>query len=106
MNKHRTYTIRVALHADAKALADLATLDSKAPLTGDVLLAEFEEGIAAAVAMDTGLVIADPFLPTAGLVEALRVTRANHERAGIRPRRRDRSVATLLRSVRVAAAAR
>jgi hypothetical protein len=99
MTTPRPYTIRLAGPADESALRTLAELDSAAPLTGSALIAEYDDGIAAAVAMDDDRAIADPFRPTAGLLIALRTTRANHVRAGIAPRRRDRAFATLLRPV-------
>ena len=77
MNAPRTdIVIRRADGSDARALSRLAALDSApAPLAGpDVLIAEVTGHIAAAV--NDGQAIADPFQPTAGLVELL------HLRAG------------------------
>ena len=65
--------IRPARPADSSDLAVLAALDSAAPLTGEVLLAEHSGGeVAAAMSLDTGAVVADPFVPTAHLIELLR----------------------------------
>ena len=91
----RQYTIRPAAPGDTAELRRLAVLDSQPSLSGDVLLAEIDGRIAAAIAMDGGRSVADPFLPTAGLVLALRTTRANHLRRGAMPGLRDRIVATL-----------
>jgi hypothetical protein len=91
----RQYTIRPATPADDGELRRLAILDSQPSLAGESLVAEFDGRIAAAVAMDGGRAIADPFLPTAALVVALRTTRANHLRRGAMPSLRDRVVATL-----------
>jgi hypothetical protein len=89
--------IRPARAADAADLADLAALDSAAPLTGEVLLAKHSGGeIAAAMSLDTGAVIADPFVPTANLVELLRTA------ARPAPRRRGRLAALPLRPLRAA----
>jgi hypothetical protein len=65
--------IRHATDADICALADLALLDSRESLTGPALIAEVD-GVARA-ALDTadGSVAADPFAPTAELVELLRL---------------------------------
>ena len=98
MSSPRSYTIRLAGPKDARALRDLAQVDSQSALTGAVLVAAFDDdGIAAAIAMEDGRVIADPFQPTAGLVSALRITRGNHVRSSTLPGRRDRAIATLLR---------
>ena len=64
--------LRQAVSADASVLADLAVLDSAKPLTGDVLLAYTGGDVVAAMSLDTGAVISDPFVPTTGLVEMLR----------------------------------
>ena len=64
-------SLRTARGADRRALARLAALDSKAAPRGPVLLAEVDGGIPAAIALDTGTVYANPFRPTAHLVELL-----------------------------------
>jgi hypothetical protein len=66
-------TIRPADLADLAALDRLAELDSSYPPTGDVLVAEVGGELWAAVEVDSGAAIADPFRPTADLVELLRV---------------------------------
>ncbi len=76
--------VRPARSVDADALRVLAALDSAAPLTGDVLLAVSGGDIAAAISLATGAVIADPFQPTANLVELLRT--AAHPAEQHRPR--------------------
>ena len=88
--------VRPARSVDADALTVLAALDSAAPLTGEVLLAVAGGEVAAAMSLDTGAVVADPFEPTAHLVDLLR-TAAHPEpqpppaqpalRAARRPRR-------------------
>jgi hypothetical protein len=65
-------TIRRATAADAFALKRLAAIDSAAPPTGDVLLAEMDNELWAAVAVESGAAIADPFRPSGDLVELLR----------------------------------
>jgi hypothetical protein len=74
MPKHETLdptvVIRAARGSDGAVLENLARMDSQRPVSGDVLVAEQDGVIVAAVAGDR--VIADPFRPTAELVELLR----------------------------------
>lgn len=70
---HLTVAIRRARDSDIALLHDLADLDSCKPLEGPVLVALVEDGIWAAIGLDDGRVIADPFLPTARAVELLRL---------------------------------
>ncbi|HEV2774467.1 MAG TPA: hypothetical protein VGV90_02650 [Solirubrobacteraceae bacterium] len=65
--------IRRATDADICALADLATLDSREPLTGPALIAEVDGVVLAALDLEDASVAADPFAPTAELVELLRL---------------------------------
>jgi hypothetical protein len=73
-----TVVIRAARGSDGTALENLARMDSQRPPVGDVLVAEQDGTIVAALAGDRA--IADPFRPTADLVELLRVRagRASH----------------------------
>jgi hypothetical protein len=68
-----TITVRRAHHRDAATLHVLAQLDSADPLTGPVLIAATAGEPRAALSLDTGDVVADPFHPTANLVELLRL---------------------------------
>lgn len=68
-------TIRRDTDADAPAMRRLAGLDSRRPLTGPLLVAEVAGEPWAALALDSGDVVADPFRRTADLVALL------HERA-------------------------
>jgi hypothetical protein len=65
--------IRPARDNELAQLHDLAELDSAQPLTGPVLVAAVEGELWAALALDDGRVVADPFRPTAGAVELLRL---------------------------------
>lgn len=65
--------IRHATDADICMLADLAILDSRPQLTGPALVAEVAGVARAALDLRDGSVAADPFFPTADLVELLRV---------------------------------
>jgi len=69
-----TVVIRAARGSDGVALDDLARLDSQRPPVGDVLVAEQDGALVAAVVGDR--VIADPFRPTADVVELLQVRAA------------------------------
>ena len=78
-------TIRTAHHADSPAITRLAALDSRRVPAGDLLVAEVAgELVAAHSAAGT---IADPFRPTAHVVELLRL-RAAADAAPVRPARR------------------
>ena len=65
-----TLVIRVATRYDDAELRNLAALDSARPLAGSVIVAESDGRIDAALSLDDGRAIADPFRPTAGLVDA------------------------------------
>jgi len=64
--------LRRAAAGDEPALARLARLDSAPRPSSDMLVAEIDERIVAAVPFDGGRAIADPFRPTADIVELLR----------------------------------
>ena len=64
--------LRSSVAQDAPALARLAQLDGAPLPSGAVLVAELDGEILAAVPFDGGRAIADPFRPTAELVELLR----------------------------------
>lgn len=70
-------TIRRARPGDGPALARLAALDAARPLAGDLLLAEVEGEPWAALSLDDGRVVSDPFRPAAA-ARALLVLRADH----------------------------
>ena len=63
-------TIRRAHSGDAAALARLAALDSGLRPAGGALVAEISGNVVAALDLDAGTVLADPFTPTAQLVTA------------------------------------
>jgi hypothetical protein len=70
-----TITIRQATRADAFELRRLAALDDAPVLHGDALLVEEAGEVRAAISLDDGRVIANPFARTADLVEMLRTQR-------------------------------
>jgi hypothetical protein len=69
----RTLTIRRADASDTGALVRLAALDSASPPTGEALLAEVGGELWAAVEVESGAAIADPFRPSGELVDLLRL---------------------------------
>lgn len=72
--------IRTAHESDSEALRRLAALDSARVPAGDVLVAEVDGELRAALGVRGREVVADPFHPTAGLVELL-AARATSVRA-------------------------
>ena len=73
--------LRPATSADTAELERLAALDSARPLGGEVLVAFAGGELRAALSLETGRSVADPFWPSADLVELLEAA------AGDRPRR-------------------
>lgn len=69
-------TIRNSDPHDRRRLAELAALDSARPIDGDALVAEVEGAPAAALELATGRAIADPFRPTARILDLLRLRAA------------------------------
>lgn len=74
-NKDDTIMIRVACPADGRMLADLAGLDSAAPPTPPVLIAEIDGEIRAALSLHDNALIANPFYRTLAAQQLL-LTRA------------------------------
>jgi hypothetical protein len=85
--------IRPATAEDQPALRHLAQLDAKPPLDGPVLIGEIAGTPVAALALDDGRAIADPFIPTDHLLATLRVrakgVRATERRPALRERLRN-----------------
>jgi hypothetical protein len=88
--------VRPARPVDAADLRRLAALDSARPLTGDVIIAVTGGDVAAALSLDSGAIIADPFQPTAHLVELLRTA------GRPAPQQRPRARLAALRALRAA----
>ena len=98
----KIYNLRLATEADAAALRRLAELDSGSPIEGRALVGEIDGAAAAALSLDDGRVIADPFKRTDHLVACLRM-RARALRAyDVTPSLRERMLAAV--TVRKAAA--
>ena len=86
--------LRPATSVDSVALRRLAELDSASPLTGEVMLAYAGGDVRAALSLETGRTVADPFYPSAELVELLRAAAGTR-----RPRRSRPRVARVARAV-------
>ena len=87
-------TIRRSTAADRATLERLAALDSAPVPTGEVLMAALDGEAVAAIEVASGATIADPFRPTAELVELLRARTVGPRRtvtARRRPRLRPRA---------------
>jgi hypothetical protein len=84
--------LRPATTADTTALERLAALDSARPLEGDVMLAYAGGDVRAAVSVQTGRAVADPFYPSLELVQLLRAA------TGARTRRSRRVTARVARA--------
>jgi hypothetical protein len=67
------YVIRPATDLDADALHRLAELDGRTPLEGEVLVAQKDRVIQAALSLDDRRSVANPFHPTADPVTLLRM---------------------------------
>jgi hypothetical protein len=91
--KMKNLTIRRAISADEFAVRRLSALDSAFPPTGDVLLAEMDDELWAALSIDSGHAVADPFRPSGDLVELLRF---RAERLGAEEPARGRILARVL----------
>ena len=78
-------SLRRAVSSDAAALDRLAQLDSQRLPSGTHLVAESDSILIAAMAQPSGIVIADPFTPTADAVALLREWA--RQRTATRPRR-------------------
>jgi hypothetical protein len=94
-----TITIRPAGSADKALVARLAELDSQRAPDGDVLIAFHDDDAVAAISVDSGQIVADPFSPTISIVELLRTTASRNGASVSRPQRVHRYV----RKLRVAA---
>jgi hypothetical protein len=69
----RELVIRRLASGDEDALRVLAERDTTRPPDGEVVAAEKDGRLLAAISLDSGEVVADPFHPTADVVALLRV---------------------------------
>jgi hypothetical protein len=75
MTTQASISIRPFADSDAQAVRAVAQRDSSLVPAGELLVAEVDGAARAVLSLDTGEVVADPFAPTAVLVDLLR-TRA------------------------------
>jgi hypothetical protein len=85
MTSSASLTVRHATAADERSLHRLAALDSSRVPSGELLVAELDGELVAAVSVDTGAAIADPFEHTAAIVDALRAHANQRSRPALRP---------------------
>jgi hypothetical protein len=100
MTSSTSLTIRLARDDDRASLASLAQLDSGSAPVDPVLLAEADGRLVAALSLLDGTAVADPFRPTADVVDLLRV-RAAAAATDARARRGPRLGAAVRRALPV-----
>jgi hypothetical protein len=90
-------TIRTARAEDMPELARVAGRDTNQLPEGRLLVAEVGPAVRAAISLENGAVIADPFHRTAELIEMLKIraAAARHVPVGRLARRRSRSARSL-----------
>lgn len=76
---------RATTTEDSEALKRLAQLDTSTPIAGEALIASTRGKPAAAISLGDGRVTADPFQPTAQLVQALQLRKRSIEAAAQTP---------------------
>jgi hypothetical protein len=81
----QSITIRHSTDSDSGRVLELAQLDARPAPVGDTLLAEVEGRLWAAVGVDDGSAVADPFRPADDVVVLLQM-RAEQERVSRGPR--------------------
>ena len=72
MTSTASLTIRHATASDEADLTRLAALDSSRLPSGEMLVAALDDRLVAALSIDTGAAIADPFEHTAAIVDSMR----------------------------------
>jgi hypothetical protein len=82
MTNSSTIALRTATDRDAAILDKLAALDSAPPLRGPAVVALVDGRPVAAASLSDASVVADPFLPTADVVELLQARVAATASAG------------------------
>src|SRR4051794_35460002 len=73
---HADVTVRRAWAGDVDDLGRLAVLDGAPPLRGEVLVAEVDGALWAALSLESGVVVADPFRPSLELRSLLELRAA------------------------------
>jgi len=72
MTSTASLTIRHATASDEADLTRLAALDSSRLPSGELLVAAVDDRLVAALSIDTGAAVADPFEHTAAIVDSMR----------------------------------
>jgi len=72
MTSTASLTIRHATASDEADLTRLAALDSSRLPSGELLVAALDDRLVAALSIDTGAAVADPFEHTAAIVDSMR----------------------------------
>jgi hypothetical protein len=98
---HRV-TVRLAEPSDREAIERLAALDSARVPKGTLVVADLAGSIQAAVPVEGGRAIANPFAPTADLVRLLELRAAQLRDAAGLVEREDATVIPLPRRVQLA----
>jgi hypothetical protein len=80
-------TLRLDRVADSPALYDLAEMNGRRALEGRYVVSEIDGRIVAAVPLDGGAPIADPFVRTIHLLPLLELRAAQIRRVELQPRR-------------------
>lgn len=86
MTATQTISLKVATDADEAILETLSALDSKPALRAPAVVALVDGRPVAAASLSDDAIVADPFLPSAGVVELLQARVAASAATG-RPRR-------------------
>ena len=81
-------SIRPFADSDARAVREVAQRDSSTVPAGMLLVAEAGGRVRAVLSLDTGEVVADPFAPSAELVDLLRARARQLDGRPVRRRRR------------------
>jgi hypothetical protein len=88
MTESSTIALRTATDRDAAILGKLAALDSAPALRGPAVVALVDGRPVAAASLQDASVVADPFVPTADVVELLQARVAASAHGAVAPRRR------------------
>jgi hypothetical protein len=78
-------SVRRAIRGDAAGIARVAALECSHVPAEPILLAEVDEIVVAAISLTDGHAVADPFHPTADIVELLRLRAAQLDGRGALP---------------------
>lgn len=81
-----TLALRIADPDDQRTLRRLASLDDSRPLEGDALIALIDGEAVAAISLDDGRTVANPFVPTSDAVALLELRASQLSHLRERPR--------------------